>query len=126
MLERSSIVAPSRRDECGHREPGDEHLRVTTFTRSRHERIDVNRGLCDRAAMDEHIREMEVPEHFELPSAVPLFPAHDLFGLLSELVPVSEVVQRTQALAARPHLRKRETARARELDPLVPQRPSGV
>ena len=60
----------------------------------------MGHGIRDRPAVDEDVCKVDVREELELPSPMPPYPAHDLFGLLSELVPVSEVVERTQALAA--------------------------
>ena len=70
--------------------------------------------------MNQHVRKVDASQHSTLTATVALLPAGDRIGLPSELVPLAEVVQRSQALGPLPHLGLPEAPAARELDHLVP------
>ncbi len=54
--------------------------------------------------MNVHLRELDLGEDVDLAASVLFRPAEDVTRFVDELVPAAEVVQRSQAFRAAPHL----------------------
>jgi hypothetical protein len=122
MFECGRVIAFDRGDERGDAQSGHDDLRVAAFTRPREQHIDVLTSRRNLSAVHKHGRTVDPGDDLELAAAVALLPAHDLVRLAEKLLPLAEVEQRPQTLAALPHLWLLEPAALREVDHFVPLR----